>query len=203
MESEGVAPSFDLFVWEAPRDLDDARAAALVESWQAAGGDPAMSPFEPTTGIGWFYRELTEHLPGLEISSDAVPRTTSVPIWVSASDEAPARVVAIRLGEATTRDVIAAVLGLAAKYDLVVLDARNRRVHFPLAELADHAGASFWPGGALQAATAGIIGAAIAIAAWVLAIPVLSGIAIVIGAFLVLMAILTFVHEGTKRLRRT
>ena len=50
---------FDLYAWAAPRDLSDEAAAALVEGWQAAGGDPAASPFEPSTDVGWFYQELT------------------------------------------------------------------------------------------------------------------------------------------------
>ena len=45
--------SFDLYVWKTPRDIDADEAAALVERWQAAGGDPAASPFERTTEIPW------------------------------------------------------------------------------------------------------------------------------------------------------
>ncbi len=56
--------SFDLYVWKTPRDIDADGAAALVERWQAAGGDPAASPFESTTDIGWFHRELMPGSPG-------------------------------------------------------------------------------------------------------------------------------------------
>ena len=40
--------AFDLYVWSEPRDLDADAAEALVRTWQAAGGDPAASPFEPS-----------------------------------------------------------------------------------------------------------------------------------------------------------
>ena len=33
--------TFDLYVWASPRDLDVDRAEALIEGWQAAGGDPS------------------------------------------------------------------------------------------------------------------------------------------------------------------
>ena len=93
------------------------------------------------------------------------------------------------------------VYGLAAKYDLVVYDTRNHGVHLPLEELAEYASATFWPGGAIQAAVAGGIGLVIAVVAWFLGIPVLSGIAIVIGGFLFVMAVYTFIHEGRKAMK--
>ena len=66
--------------------------------------------------------------------------------------------------------------------------------------MAAYASATFWPRGATQAAVAGAAGAVIAAVAWVLNIPILSGIAIVVGAFLLVMAVYTFVHEGRKRM---
>jgi hypothetical protein len=42
--------TFDLYVWQSPRDLDADRAGTLIESWQEAGGDPGTSPFRwPST----------------------------------------------------------------------------------------------------------------------------------------------------------
>jgi Flp pilus assembly protein TadB len=64
--------------------------------------------------------------------------------------------------------------------------------------MAAHASATFWPGGAIQAAVAGGIGGAIAVVAWVLGIPVLSGLLVVVGGFMVVMAVYTFIHEGRK-----
>ena len=191
--------AFDLYVWNSPRELDDDEAAALLESWQEAGGDLSASPFEPSADVGWFYRELLKDVPGLVAKSDAVGDPSSAPIWLAAtSEEPPARVVGISVAPTAPRDTLETIFSLAAKYDLVVFDARNRRVHVPLDEMAAHASATFWPGGALQAVVAGGIGAAIAIAAWFLGIPVLSGVLMVVGGFMVLMAVYTFIHEGRK-----
>lgn len=194
--------TFDLYVWSAPRDLDAARAGAIIESWHEAGGDPAASPFEPSTDVGWFCRELLGDAPDLEIVSDAVPRSSTTPIWLTTTQEAPARLVAIRLSPLTPRDAMEAITGLAAKYDLLLYDARNRRLHAPLQDLAAYASATFWPAGAVQAAVAGGIGLLIAVAAWMISIPLLSGLLVVVGGFLFVMAVYTFVHEGRIALRR-
>ena len=55
--------TFDLYAWKSPRDLDADGIEALLEEWHAAGGDPATSPFEPSTDVGWFYLELTKDEP--------------------------------------------------------------------------------------------------------------------------------------------
>ena len=189
--------TFDLYVWEAPRNVDAAGAEALVERWDETGGDPANAPFEPSTNVGWFHRELMKDEPGLDVSSDAVPNPSKTPIWLSGTDEPPARVVAIRL-PASPDDVIDLIYSLAMKYDLVLFDARNRRVHLPLDEMGAHASATFWPGGAIQAAVAGGIGGVAAVVAWLLGIPLVSGIVAVIGGFMFVMAVYTFIHEGRK-----
>ena len=51
----------------------------------------------------------------------------------------------------------------------------------------------------MQAGVAGAVGAAIAIGAWIFAIRVLSGIAIVVGGFGLVMAVLTFVRVAARR----
>ena len=188
--------TYDLYAWNAPRDLDPDRAEALIESWQESGGDPAESPFEPSPDVGWFYRELMREVPGLDASSDAVPSESTAPIWLATAPESPARVVAMRLPPVPPHDALEAILGLAAKYDLVLFDARSRRVHLPLEAMAAHASATFWPGGAIQAAVAGAVGLGIAVAGWVLAIPLLGGILVIVGGFLFVMAVFTFIHEG-------
>ncbi len=68
--------------------------------------------------------------------------------------------------------------------------------------MAAYASATFWPGGAIQAAVAGAIGAAIAIVAWLVGIPLLSGVLVLVGAFMVVMSVYTFVAESRKRMRR-
>jgi hypothetical protein len=193
--------TFDLYAWKSPRDLDADQAMALLESWPEAGGDPSESPFEPSADVGWFYRELSKEVPGLEASSDAEPNTSELPIWLSTTPEPPARVVAIRLSPATQLEALETVLGLAAKYDLVLFDSRSSRIHLPLEEMAAHASATFWPAGALQAAAAGGIGGVIAVVGWFIGIPLLSGLLVLIGGFMLVMAVYTFIHEGRKAMK--
>jgi hypothetical protein len=190
--------TFELYAWKSPRDLNAGEVEALVDSWQESGGDPSTSPFEPSTDVGWFYRELMRDAPRLDVSSDAVPNPSTAPIWLSGTDEPPARVVAVRMAPDTPRDVLDLIFGLATKYDLVLFDARSRRVHLPLEDMAAYASATFWPAGAIQAALAGGVGAVIAIVAWFLPIPVLSWLLVLVGGFLFVMAVYTFVHEGRK-----
>jgi hypothetical protein len=194
--------TFDLYAWKYPRDLDPDEAEALVEGWRQAGGDPATSPFEPSEDIGWFYRELTKDVPELQTSSDAVPSQSKAPIWLATTTEAPARVVGIHLSRDMPRDAIDDIYGLATKYDLVLFDPHNRRVHQPLEAMAEYASATFWPGGAVQAAVAGLVGGAAAVVAWMLGIPVISGLVALGGGFMFVMAIWSFIHEGRKAMSR-
>ena len=41
----------------------------------------------------------------------------------------------------------------------------------------------------------------LAVGAWLIGIPILSWIAIIVGGFMFVMAVFTFVHEGRKALR--
>jgi hypothetical protein len=191
--------AFDLYVWESPRDLDADRVEGLLDSWRAAGGEPAQSPFEPSTNVAWFYRELMKNVPGLVASSDAVPDPGKAPIWLATGpDPQPARIVAISLAPTASPETRESIYSLAAKYDLVVFDARTRSLHLPLDEIGAHASATLWPGGAIQAAVAAGIGGVIAVVAWFLAIPVLSGLLMVVGGFMVVMAVYTFVHAARQ-----
>jgi hypothetical protein len=193
---------FDLYVWQSPRDVDDAGAAALVREWEAAGADPAVGPFEPSTDIGWFHRELKNEGSPLEIVSDANPNPSTKPAWLSGGDvEPPARLVAIRLTPETTGEDVNDVFSYAVKYDLVLFDARSGRVHFPMQEMADYADATFWPSGAIQAGVAGGFGLVLAIVGWFLPVPIVGWILIIVGGFLFVMAVFAFVHEGRKALR--
>ena len=198
---------FDLYIWQSPRDVDDARAAALVREWEEAGADPAAGPFEPSSDIGWFHRELVNDRTGLELVSDANPNPSTKPVWLSGGDddEPAARLVAIRATRETTGEDVNDVFSLAVKYDLVVFDARSGRVHFPFKEMADYADATFWPSGAIRTAVAGVLGLGLAIVGWVLPIPFVGWILIIPGVFLVVTAVITFVHAGRTRFgsRRT
>jgi len=197
----GGQRAFDLYVWSKPRDVEGPEAAAIVAAWQRAGGDPTGSPFELTTDIGWFFRELKEALPSLDAVSDAKPRTTSTPIWMSGTDEAPARVVAVRLTPTASRDEAGEIFSLAMKYDLVVFDPHREAVHRPLEQVSAYASSTFWPRGAIRGAVAGIIGALLAVGAWVAGIPIVSGVVIVVGVFLVVLTVATFAHEARVRMR--
>ena len=104
--------------------------------------------------------------------------------------------------EEQLRELLSEVYGLATKYDLVVYDPIRGMVNRPQADLAAYASATFWPRGAIRAFLAGGGGAILAAGAWAIGIPILSGVAIVVGLFVVVMAVFTFVHEGRIALRR-
>lgn len=197
--------NFDLYVWAAPRDLEADAAAELIEAWEAAGGDPAQSPFELSTDIGWYRRELRDALPDLEVSSDAIPRVTRVPIVLSGDDEAPARVIAVRLPRADPallREAVEEVYSLALKYDTVVYDANRGAVHRPNREMSEAASLAFWRRDAIRTVVAIVIGLAVAVGAWQLGIPLLSGGVALFAAFMVGIFVFTLVSEGRKALER-
>lgn len=202
-----MAVSLDTYVWKTPRDGDADEAAALVRAWhESYGADPARWPSEPNDDVGWFHRELLGSMPSLDVVSDGVPPRGPVRTWLPPreGEEPMARVVALSLRRSPTdpsRDVTELVYSLAAKYDLVVFDVRAGRVHVPLEEMADVASATFWPRGAIRAAAAGLAGAAIAVGAWLAGVPIVSGVVVIVGGFLAVMAVYTFVHEGRKALQ--
>src|SRR4051812_20213630 len=104
---EDAPMTLDLYVWKSPRDLDAATADALLEEWHAAGGDPASAPFEPSTDVGWFYRELTKDEPDLDATSAALRNTRRAPLWMTAPPDPPAaRVVRIPVSAAMTHDLL-------------------------------------------------------------------------------------------------
>jgi hypothetical protein len=188
--------TFDLYAWTDPRDLDADEAAARIAAWEEAGADPAVAPFEPSTNVTWFYRELLRDSPGIDVVSDAAPLANRRPIVLQTDEPPPAHVVGIRLRPGMAREDLDTIFGLAAKYDLVLFEPQGNRLHLPLEELASYASATFWPRGAIRAFVAGAVGALLAIVAWALGVPILSGAVAVVGGFLFVMAVYTFVHEG-------
>jgi hypothetical protein len=203
---EDVAVDAHLYLWKAPRDLTAEAAEELVATWLAESGDPAASPFEPSTDIGWAFRELTHDLPRLDAASDAPPDTKSRPIWLSTDDAPAARVIGVHLDEAwgtdALRQVLEEIIGLAAKYDLVLFERPRGRIHKPLEALEAEASATFWPGGAVRSIVVGVTGALIGIVAWSLGIPLLSGVVALIGLFLAVLAAATLLHEALAAGRR-
>lgn len=158
--------TFDLYVWKSPREVDAERAEVLLKTWHEDGGGLSESAFEPSTDVGWFYRELLRDMPRIEAASDIAPNRSTAPILLSATDEPPARVVGLRVSPGAPSAELETIFGLAAKYDLVLFDKRSGRVHLPLEAMAAHASATFWPAGAIRAAVAGGVGGVIAVVAW-------------------------------------
>ena len=197
--------NFDLYVWAGPRDLDADAARELVEAWEAAGGDPATSPFEPTTDIGWFHRELAKDLPWLPVTSDAVPNPSKLPIVLSPDDEAPARVIAIRLPRNDAdalEEVLEEIYSLAVKYDTVVFEPARGVIRLPQDEMAAFASSTFWPWGAVRTIVAIVIGLAVAVGAWMLGIPLLSGGIALFALFMVAIFVASFYVAIRGTLRR-
>ena len=196
---------FDIYVWSAPRDLDASAAGDLVQGWEAAGGDPALSPFEPTTDVGWFYRELTKDMPDLDAMSDGAPSTSTKPIWLATEPDQHARIVGItvpRDDPDAAREVLEEVFSLAVKYDVVVYEATRGVIRQPQVEMAEHASSTFWPGGAIRTVVAIVIGVAVAVGAWLVGIPLLSGLVALFAAFMVAIFVVSLVAAGQKALKR-
>ena len=196
---------FDIYVWSAPRDLDASAAGDLVQGWEAAGGDPALSPFEPTTDVGWFYRELTKDMPDLDAMSDGAPSTSTKPIWLATEEAQHARVVGInvpRNDPERTGELLEEIYGLAVKYDVVVFEPGRGAIHLPQVEMSEYASATFWPRGAIRTLVAIVIGLAVAVVAWLLGIPLLSGAIALFAAFMVGLFVFTLVAEGRTAMRR-
>ena len=194
----------DIYVWAAPRDLSPEAATDRIEDWEARGGDPAQAPFEPSSDTAGFYREL-EHdmrdLPGFEIVADAEPHRGRGPVWLQTDPAPPAHIVALTLprGSASAlREVLNDVYGTATKFDLILLDAQNGMLHEPMAEMAAHADATFWPGGAIRSAVAGGVGLLAAIAAYLIGIPIVSGLVMIVGLFMFLLTVVVFVGYARK-----
>ena len=191
----------DLYAWAGPRDLSAEAAIERIERWEAAGGTPADAPFEPSSDTAGFFRELESDmrgLPGFEIIGDAQPHAGRGPVWLQTDPPPPAHLVAVtlpRASERALREVLADAYGTATKFDLIVLDATNRIIHEPMAEMAAYARATFWPGGAIRAGGFGIGGLLFAIVAYIVGIPIVSGVAIAIGLFLFVLTMSTFVVE--------
>ena len=195
--------AFDIYVWSEPRGLDADAAESLVRTWQKAGGDPAASPFEPSTDVGWFYRELTKDLPEVDAVSDGERSTSSRPIWLATEPDQHARVVGINVPRDLdlAHEVLDEVLSLAVKYDVVVYEPARGLIRQPQAEMADYASATFWPSGAIRTAVAIVIGVAVAVGAWVAGVPLLSGLVVLFAAFMVAIFVFSLVVEARKALK--
>ena len=196
---------FDVYAWSAPRDLSAEAAAARIEAWEAAGGDPAKAPFEASSDVSGFYMEVEHDLREMsefQIVADAEPFTGRGPVWLRTDPSPPAHVAAIRLPRTTPealQEALSIVYGTATKFDLVFLDANQGRVHQPMAEMSAYASATFWPYGAIRSILVGGAGLLAAIAAYLIGIPIVSGLAITVGLFMFVLCVVTLVAEARKR----
>ena len=197
--------AFDMYVWSAPRDLDADAAGELIRSWQEAGGDPAQSPFEATTDVGWFYRELTKDLADVDAASDGQPSQSRMPIWLATEEAQLARIVGINVPRNSpdrAREVLEEVYGLAVKYDVVVFEPGRGTIRLPQVEMGEYASATFWPHGAIRTVVAIVIGVAVAVGAWLVGIPLLSGVVALFAAFMVAIFVSSLIVEGRTAMRR-
>jgi hypothetical protein len=199
---------YDIYAWAAPRDLTPEDVIARVEAWEAEGGDPAKAPFEASSDTAGFYREVEHDLRDVaefHIVSDSERHTGRGPVWLHTEPDPPAHIAAIRLPRTTPeelREVLSIVYGTATKYDLLFLDANQGVIHTPMAEMSSYASATFWPYGAIRAVVVGGLGLLASIGAYVLSIPIISGLVIIIGLFMFVLTVVTLVAEARKRGRR-
>ena len=196
---------FDVYAWAAPRDLSVEDAIARLEAWEAEGGDPARAPFEASSDVAGFFREVEHDLrdmPDFHVVADAEPHSGRGPVWLQTDPPPPAHLAAIRLPRTTPdelREALSIVYGTATKFDLVFLDANQGRIHRPMAEMSAYASATFWPMGAIRAVIVGLAGLVAAVVAFLVGIPIVSGLVIVVGLFLFVLSVATLVAEARKR----
>jgi hypothetical protein len=185
--------SFDLYVWKGPIVRTGEAASALV-----ARSQDATSPFDPSADVVGFFRDLIAAYPPLEAfpEADLIDRTAKTH-W-SVSPEPSDRFVEMHLQWGTPDKVLDSITALARHHALVLFDPQGPDVHLP-------DDPEEWPpftfGAAIRAFVAGLVGAVIAVVGWVVAIPLVSGIAIVVGGFLGVMAAYTFIAQGLRALR--
>ena len=181
--------SFDLLVWKSPVVSTDEEARALADRW----AESETGPFEPSPDVARFYDALMERYPPLEAFSDEqLRRKPGVTHW-SVTPERSDRVVLLNFSWSVPGDVLDDVVTLAREHGLVLYDPQGPNVTLPD---GDDGGTPFGAEGFVWGTLVGIFGALLAVVAWMLSIPILSGILVVVGAFLAVMAVLTLVFEG-------
>jgi hypothetical protein len=204
-----MAMRYDLYAFAAPRDLSVEELTQRLEAWEAGGGDPAAAPFEPSSNVAGFYREVEHDLRdigGVEIVADAERHRGRGPVWLQTEPAPPAHIAAVHLPRSSPEaleEALSTIYGTAAKFDVVLFDANRGVVHEPLAELGAYAEATFWPRGAMRAAVVGGAALVATMVAWITGIPIVGGIVVIVGAFMFSLAVFTFAVEARKRFRRT
>jgi hypothetical protein len=150
--------AFDLLVWSSPRELDADAAGALVHRWLDEGGDPARALRASRRHRVVRPRAAQTTCP-TSTSSRMPSRPSPLGRCGSPRTRNRRRVAAIRLArDGRVQDELESIFGLATKYDLMVYEPARHRVMRPMQVMADHASATFWPRGAIQAAVGGALG---------------------------------------------
>jgi hypothetical protein len=185
--------SYDLLFWKAPVVRDEDKARALTHRWL----EDETGPFEASDDVLRFYDDVLAKYPPLEsYSMDELRRSPAVSHW-SETPERSDRLVVMSFSWSVPGEVIDTVIALARQHELVLYDPQGPHVQAPgESDEATPVGVADFVWGTLV----GIAGALVALVAWLASVPILSGIFVVGGAFLALMAILTLVHDVRESL---
>jgi hypothetical protein len=175
--------SMSLVVWKAPVVADEDEAAALVERWD---DDPTV--FDASADVLAFYDALLAKHPSLESYSDEELRDAETH-W-SVTPERSDRVVYLDLSWSVSDEMLDDIQALAREHELVLYDPQGPHVHLPGGGDEPKRRDPLVLRQALFGTFVGIVGIALGV---VLPVPILDWIMIGIGAFLVLMGILSVV----------
>ena len=173
--------SMSLVVWKAPVVTDEDEARALVDR---EDGDPTV--FEASKDVLAFYDALLARYPSLESKSDPSDDAT---YW-SATPDRSDRVVYLELLWSVSGEMLDDIQALAREHELVLYDPQGPVVHVPGAEDEPRRRDPAVLRQALFGTLVGVVGVALGL---VVPIPVLDWLMIGIGAFLVVMGILSVV----------
>jgi hypothetical protein len=182
--------TYDLLVWKSPVVSDQDVARAMVDVWLA----DERGPFEASGDVSRFYDALLAKYPPLESLTQELHDTSRSSPWAQTPERSD-RVVAMSFVWSVPGEVIDDVFALAREHGLVLYDPQGPDIHLPGGsdEAARREGFTW-------ATLVGIAGALLAIVAWRLSIPILSGVLVVVGAALALMAIATVIHVARESL---
>ena len=141
-----------------------------------------MSRFEPSPDLARFTDELTARFPDVADGGSGADGSG----WAAPLERSD-RLVVLHLSEDAPDALLEAVPTLAWQHDLVLFDPRAARVqaqrHIPPAP--------FPVRGLVRSVVAALVGLAIAVVAYLASIPLLSGLLVVVGGFVVVLALIT------------
>jgi hypothetical protein len=171
--------SMDLYAWKSPAvtDTDEAQGLLALDD---------KSVFAASNDVTGFLAELLERLPPLEALSEDELEAAATP-W-AVSPEASDRLVALSLRWSAADEDLDTIVELACKYELVLYDPQGPSFHSPVDDDDEPYSPGF--GEYVRGALLVLFGAALAIGAWTLSIPILSWVLVLVGAFVALVALL-------------